>query len=107
MRIKTTAVSKCSWKRGTTGLLWSLEFRRRTESHNIPPASKRPVGFPKSLDINSVQSYGTVTNSRLSDILVKLSSSNFPFASKLFVDISALMRHFKVQLEKKKNDISG
>lgn len=55
--------------------------------------------FPESLAINLVQSYATITNSRLSDILVNLSGSNVPFASNLFADILALLtlRHFKLQ----------
>lgn len=106
MSIKTAAVSKCLGKDAQPGFdrAWSLGGERKGTTYFQHPQQERPTVFHKSLAINSVQSYATVTNSSLSDILVKSSGSNFLFASKLFADILALitLRRFKLQLERKR-----
>lgn len=64
------------------------------------------MSFTLSLAVNSVQSYAIVNNSRLSDVLVKLSGSYFPFATRSFPDFSTInYEPFKVAIGK--NNISG
>lgn len=58
---------------------------------------------PTHLTINSVQSYAMVSNSRLSDILAKLSGCHFPFATRSFADLGTIdSEPFKVAIGKKK-----
>lgn len=64
------------------------------------------MSYTLSLADNSVQSYAMGNNSRLSDILVKLSGSYFPCTTRSFPDFSTINSEpFKVAIGK--NDISG